>query len=41
MEPGFKNDWKERLSAPKLKREWQKQQHQNNPADELFEKGVK
>ena len=41
MEPGFKNDWKERLSAPKLKREWQKQQYQNNPADELFEKGVK
>lgn len=41
MEPGFKNEWKERLSAPKLKREWQKQQYQNNPADELFEKGVK
>ena len=41
MEPGFKNEWKERLSVPKLKREWQKQQYQNNPADELFEKGVK
>ena len=41
MEPGFKNEWKERLSAPKLKREWQKQQYQNNRADELFKKGVK
>jgi hypothetical protein len=41
MEPGFKNEWKERLAVPKLKREWQKQQYQNDPADELFEKGVK
>jgi len=41
MEPGFKNEWKERLSAPNLKREWQKQQYQNNRADELFKKGVK